>query len=453
MRRPRLPRIRRAERAPRQAPAPETTSRRRRRLPRPPRPRLPRRRRRDPGDAAARSPRRPLRSRGPFPRIAALPIPASLRTPTSIGLLAVIAVLVVVIVVRALGSPGSVSISAAGAGDTPLVAGYPLLATKNTARVAAGDPLAESAAVAAAVYPGGAERPQAVALADAGDWHAALVASVLMSPPVRAPLILTDGGSMSSAGGAAFARLNPAQVIRVGGTARPSAGKTVNLTGVNPAALAAGVAAYVAGVRGSADNRVMVVSSDAPAYAMAAAAWSAKSGDPILFVSRDSVPPETRDAIGRLQQPRIYVIGPGSQVGRPAIRALRKLGRVKRVAGPDPVATAVALARYRDLDFGWGPVSQGKGGVVLASAQQPLAGPAAAALSASGTYGALLLVDHNGADLSPAVVQYLSDIEPGYANDPGHGAYNHAWLIGDGDVISLAAQTQADKLLEILPVH
>jgi hypothetical protein len=357
--------------------------------------------------------------------------------------------------VSALSSPGTVQISAAGAGGPPLVAGLPLLATNNTTRIAGADPLAESAAVALAVYPGGIERPHAVALADAGDWRAALVASVLMSPPLRAPLILSDGGGMSSAGSAALDRLGPAQVIRVGHTASPSAGRTVNLTGANPAALAAAVAAYETSARGTADNRVMVVSSEAPAYAMAAAGWAAESGDPILFVTRDAVPPETRDAIGRLQQPRIYVIGPGSVVGRPAIRALRKLGRVKRVAGPDPVSTAVAFARYRDLDFGWGPTSTapGKFGVVVASAQQPLAAPAAAALSSSGSYGALVLIDANGAPVPKAVADYLAGIEPAYATDPAHGVYTHAWLIGDGRVISLAAQTQIDKLLEIVPIH
>ncbi|MEA2297577.1 MAG: hypothetical protein QOF77_513 [Solirubrobacteraceae bacterium] len=362
-----------------------------------------------------------------------------------------ITVLVVILVVSRLGSPGTVSVSAAGAGGPALVAGLPLLATKNTTRVAGADPLAESAGVAVTVYPGGDEHPRAVALADGGDWHAALVASVLMSPPVRAPLILTNGQSMGSAGSAALERLHPSQVIRVGDTASPSASRTVRLAGVNPAALAASVAAYATSVRGTADNRVMVVSSDAPAFAMAAAAWAAKSGDPVLFVTRDAVPPETRDAIGRLQQPRIYVIGPGTVVGRPAIRALRKLGRVKRVAGPDPVATAVAFARYQDGNFGWGPIQAGRG-LVVANSGQPVAGPAAAALSASGTYGPLLLLGES-TTVPPAVIQYLLDTQPGYASDPAHGVYNHAWLIGDGNEISLGVQAAIDKLLEIVPVR
>jgi putative cell wall-binding protein len=446
MRRPKLPRIRRAKSTPSEPAQP--SAERPRRLARLARKLRPRRRVRE---AHPQRERRPLRARTPLRQIAALPVPASLRTRTSLALLAIIAVLLAVVIVDKLGAAGSVSISGAGAGGPALVAGFPLVATKNTTRIAASDPLAESAAVALAVYPGGGQRPKSVALADAGDWRAALVASELMAPSVRAPLILTDGHGMSSAGSAAYARLQPSTVIRVGGTASPSAAHKVNITGVNPAALAANVAAYVTSVRGTADNRAMVVNSDDPKFAMAAAGWAAKSGDPILFVNRDSVPPETRDAIGRLQQPRIYVIGPGTEVGLPAVRELRKLGHVKRIRGADPVTLAANFAQYQDGDFGWGPILAGRG-VVFASTKQPLAAPAAAALSASGTYGALLLVDGSGPKLPPQDVAYLLNIQPGYASDPAHGVYNHAWLVGDGSLISLAAQTNIDKLLEILPV-
>ena len=203
----------------------------------------------------------------------------------------------------------------------------------------------------------------------------------------------------------------------------------MNITGVNPAALAANVAAYVTSVRGTADNRAMVVNVDDPKFAMAAAGWAAKSGDPILFVNRDSVPPETRDAIGRLQQPRIYVIGPGT-VDRPpggpgAAQARPCQADPRRRPGRRSPSN---FARTSDGNFGWGPILGGRG-VVFASTRQPLAAPAAAALSASGTYGALLLLDRRQRPGAPPPVgSYLNEIEPGYASDPAHGVYNHAWL-------------------------
>lgn len=375
-------------------------------------------------------------------------IPPTLRTPTSLVLLAVIVVLLVLVILG--GAGGGLGLGSS-AEQGAIVDGLPVIATKNTTRIDGSSPAAVAAGVALAVYPGGIERPHAVAMADAGDWQAALAATALMSPPLRAPLLLSSGGSLPGATTAALNHLAPAEVIRVGNAASPGGTRSTQISGANPYALAANVAAYVAKARTTADNRVLVVSADAPQYAMPAAAWSAKSGDPILFVTKDAVPPETRDAIGRLQQPRIYVFGPGSVIGRPAIKVLLKLGTVRRISGPDPVSTAVAFARYQNGAFGWGPVRPGRG-LVLASDAQPIVAAAASALSSSGTYGPLLLLDPGATQLPPTLVQYLLDNQPGYATDPARGVYNHAWIVGDGSAISLAVQARIDSDLEIVPV-
>jgi putative cell wall binding repeat protein len=421
----------------------------------------------DPGQAPPPPPaagpprvrRRPLRALGRgLARVAGAPVglvrritvPAPLRTPTSAVLLAVIVALLLVVIL----SGGGSGLGLSGSGDAgAIVDGLPLLATKNTTRVAGSSPAAIAAGVALAVYPGGIERPKTVAIADAGNWEAALAATALMSPPLRAPLLLSSGGGLPGATQSALAQLTPTHVVRVGNAAASGTpASSTQITGANVYALAANVAAYVAKARGTAaDNRVMIVSVDAPQYAMAAAAWSAKSGDPILFVTKNNVPPETRDAIGRLQQPRIFVFGPGAVVGRPAIQQLLKLGTVRRIGGADPVDTAVAFARYQNGAFGWGPVRPGRG-LVIASDGDPVVAAAAAALSSSGTYGPLLLLDPAATQLPPAVVQYLLDNQPGYATDPARGVYNHAWIIGDSATISLAVQARIDSDLEIVPV-
>src|SRR5947207_8173901 len=71
------------------------------------------------------------------------------------------------------------------------VLGFPALATKNTTRVGGKDPTADAAAVASAVFPGrsDATRPAIVALVDEGDWRTGIAAAVLMSPPLRAPVL------------------------------------------------------------------------------------------------------------------------------------------------------------------------------------------------------------------------------------------------------------------------
>jgi hypothetical protein len=330
-------------------------------------------------------------------------------------------------------------------------AGLPVLATKNTTRIAGADAVADAAAAAVAVYPGDGSRPHAVALADEHDWRAALLATELMGPPLRAPLLLTDGQSVPGPTSDALSLLRPSAVIRVGNA--PSAGQrsAAQISGATPYALAANVAAYNAGQRSRPDNRIVIVSADAPQYAMPAAAWTAKSGDPILFVTRDGVPLETRNAIERLQHVRIYLLGPGSVISSRVAAQLRRLGPVKRIAGSDPATTAIEFARYSDGDFGWDVVNPGHG-LVFANASDPLSAAAGAALSGSGTYGPLLVLD-SPTTLPSALTGYLLAIEPGYQSDPSRGVYNHGWIIGDERAISLAVQDRIDALLEIAPVN
>ena len=183
---------------------------------------------------------------------------------------------------------------------------------------------------------------------------------------------------------------------------------------------------------------------------MPAAAWAAKGGDPVLYVRRDSIPAETVAALRAHQQPKIYVLGPPDVISPRVMSGLRRLGTVRRIAGRGPVATSIAFARFVDGAFGWGVVDPGHG-LVFASSKRPLDAAAAAPLSASGTYGPLLLVDGGG--LSTPLVQYLLDIQPGYERDPVRGVYNHGWLIGDAKAISITDQSRIDALLEIVPVN
>ena len=71
--------------------------------------------------------------------------------------------------------------------------GFPVLATKNTTRVSGNDSVSNAAGVALAVFPSAAPgtHPTAVTLAPTDDWQAAIAASVLMAPPIRAPVLLS----------------------------------------------------------------------------------------------------------------------------------------------------------------------------------------------------------------------------------------------------------------------
>ena len=72
-------------------------------------------------------------------------------------------------------------------------------------------------------------------------------------------------------------------------------------------------------------------------------------------------------------------------------------------------------------------------------------------LSAACTYGPLLLLDRPRS-LPRPLSGYLLDIQPGYRKDPVRGVYNHGWVIGDDQAVSIAVQARLDALLEIAPV-
>ena len=223
--------------------------------------------------------------------------------------------------------------------------------------------------------------------------------------------------------------------------------RTTDITGRDPFALARALDAFQTAARGKSSERVLVVSADDPAFAMPAAAWAAKAGDPVLFVHRDSVPQETKAALLAHDQPRIYILGPPSTVSASVATELKKLGTVKRLGADNPIDNAIAFARYSDPTFGWGVVDPGHG-LVFARSDRPLDAAAASPLSVSGSYGPLLLLA-SPTGLDGAVGQYLLDIQPGYTRDPVRGVYNHGWIVGDDRAISVATQARIDSLLEI----
>jgi hypothetical protein len=339
--------------------------------------------------------------------------------------------------------------------------GFPVFATKNTTRVGGGDAVADAAGVALAVFPSRSAdtKPAAVVLADRGDWRVAASAAQLSAPPVRAPVLLTAGANIPDATSAAIDQLGPtgskpldgAQAIKVGSAGAPAGLKTTDVAGGDYATLAAAIDKLTTKAAGEASKAVVVASADSPEYSMPAAAWAAKSGNPLLWVTQNSIPAATRSAIRAHNRPDIYVLGPTQAVSDTVLEQLDDLGTARRVSGKDPVANAIAFARFSDGSFGWNVVDPGHG-LVFASAKRPLDAAAGSMLSTSGTYGPLLLVP-DATTMPPALQGYLLDIQPGYEKDPVRGVYNHGWIMGDESAISADVQARIDTLLEIQPVN
>jgi Cell wall binding domain 2 (CWB2) len=338
--------------------------------------------------------------------------------------------------------------------------GFPIIATKNTTRVPGADPASDAAAVAEAVYPAltPENRPQAVVLADEKDWRAAISAAQLMGRPLRAPILLADGDTLPPVTAQALKDLAPtgaakaggAQVIRIGSVPKPDGLKSIEVGGGSSEAIAHAIDRLQSRAAGGASDTVVVAPSDRAPLAMPTASWAAKSGQPVLWAGKSTLPRDTVAAIRAHKRPRIYVVGPPEAISDGVLKQLRNLGAVKRIGTSDPVTNAIFLARYADGTFGWNVVDPGHG-LVFANASRTADAAAAAALSGAGTYGPLLLVSEASA-LPKDVQDYLLDIQPGYDKDPVRGVYNHGWLVGDESAISADVQSRIDALLEIQPV-
>ena len=344
--------------------------------------------------------------------------------------------------------------------DAPLL-GFPVFATKNTTRVAGADSVANAAGAARAVYPARTDEssPRAVVIVEQDDWRAAISASQLMARPLQAPVLFSDGGELPAASEEALEELAPsgaeeaddAQVIRIGDAAEPGNRRVTTIEGGSSTSLAQAIDRFQIAAAGEPTDAVVVAPADNPEFAMPAAGWAAKSGQPVLWTLKDTLPPETRSAIEAHKKPRIYVLGPEEAIGASVVRELRRLGPTKRISGPDPVTNAIAFARYADgIRFGWNVVDPGHG-LVFANASRTLDAVAGAPFSGSGQYGPLLLVN-DAATLPVELQDYLLDIQPGYDQDPVRGVYNHGWLMGDEAAISADVQSRIDALLEIQPV-
>jgi hypothetical protein len=400
------------------------------------------------------------------------PIPGAVK-----AIVALVLVAIVFIVAAVIGGSGGSKSSSESAGPAPAPApaatdeptettpsqsaealGYPSFATGNTTRVGGSDPATNAAGVALAVFPSTdeAQRPAAVTLVGEDDWAGAIAASVLMSAPVRAPLLISSADGLPDPTSEALDALDPrgskdtggATAFAIGGVAAPDGGKTTAVKAGDPAATAAAIAQLRDRLFGSGPAHILLAPSNQPAFAMPAAAWAARSGDPVLFAAGDALPKPTAALLKSHKDVPVYVLGPSSAISSKAVRAIAKIGNeVHRVSGEDPVANAVAFARYADGGFGWNVNDPGHG-FVLVRDDSPLDAAVASPLSASGTWGPLLLSDSASA-LPAALREYLLDVKPGYTTNPTRAFYNHVWVIGDQEAIDVNQQAEVNELAEL----
>jgi hypothetical protein len=384
------------------------------------------------------------------------------------GGVALVALIVALIAINPFGGGGgggtrvvTIAVATDNAQQAPVgTLGFPLVATRNTTRISGPDPVSDAAAAALATHP---PAPQAKALRAAAvvpddSWQSGIAASVLAGPPTRIPVLISQHGTIPDATSQALSQLNPqgggpgdVQVYALDGASVPSGVKSGKLAGDSPAQIANSVDQLRQRLAKREPEHILVVNSDKPGYAMPAAAWAARSGDPVLFTGTDQVPAATLAALRRHAASAVYVLGPQSVISKAAISQLGRISAsVTRVGATGVVQNALLFARYTDGSFGWNLNDPGHG-MELANSDRPLDAAAAASLASSGQWGPLLVTDTADA-LPPELRSFLLDIKPGYEADPTRAVYNHVWLMGDATAIGGEVQAEIDELAELAPV-
>ena len=146
------------------------------------------------------------------------------------------------------------------------------------------------------------------------------------------------------------------------------------------------------------------------------------------------------------------MLGPDEAVSDQVVSRLSRFGKVKRIAGKDPVENALAFTRFRGSgNFGWDANVAGRN-LTVANTDRPLDLAASAVLGTNGIFAPLLLTDE--ADPLPKPLDgYLLDVQPGYEDDPRDAVYNHVWILGDTKTVSPAAQDRIDEVSSLIPVQ
>lgn len=255
-------------------------------------------------------------------------------------------------------------------------------------RIAGGDRAATSRAVAAEVAGRTPTTPRTILVAPQDDASVAVVAgaaaAVLGVPLLLSPLP-PDGATA-----AAIAAAGAATVVLAGGGRDDAdvlaATARVSVTHLSPpggpSAVAASLARFIA-EQADVPDTVVIAGAAAHAEALAGTALAGELQAPMLLTAPHALDPHTRFVLDELGASHAVLLGGEESIARPIARELVGLGlRVRRVVGPPPAGTPIAIAEARGLP-------QNPGGVVLLLA--PDAVDAAGAGTLAVRTGAVLL--------------------------------------------------------------
>jgi hypothetical protein len=376
----------------------------------------------------------------------------------------------------------------------------PTIATKTTTRLYGANPYQEAVSITQHIWPAAVpenvptennndpDRPWALTLLTPDDPLTDITATPLIHFPDDAPVLYVKKSGIPQVtlneikrlGDTGISRYNNVDAFLVGAAANSAVESQLKAIGLKYVAVTAptvpDLANKVDQLYGSIENpdtgvadmgngmeNVMVGSMDGTdyRYLLPATHWVAHMASGLQWVTKNSVPQATVDALKRRNgQARIYLFGGPQQISSAVARQLAQYGTVIRVTNDDivafnadpkdnPVDTAIAFAKMWDPAgmVGWKITGPGHG-FTLVNINDWQAAVASAPLSHLGFHAPLLFTT-GPTQIPSAVGGYLSSVAPTYLTTPADGPYNMTYVIGSWSQISWPQQAHIDYISEM----
>jgi putative cell wall-binding protein len=235
--------------------------------------------------------------------------------------------------------------------------------------VSSGDPVAASLAAARSVYPAGAAAVPALVIAN-GTQQGDQITGAALSRALSGPLLLVQQKSLPSSVFDEIKRLKPKRVYVLGSTGfvdNKVADKihsmgplVIRLCGTNRWQVSAAAMTRVvseAAAIGRPVDTVYLANGKGLADGVSVTPLLGRTGRPLMFVDKDSMPPYTWKALRASKLKRVVLLGSTGAISAKLEKSLKKSGfTVSRVAGSNASATSKAIADHAvslKVGFDW----------------------------------------------------------------------------------------------------
>jgi putative cell wall-binding protein len=329
--------------------------------------------------------------------------------------------------------------------------------TLNTTRICATNPIDTAIEVSRIGFTN--MRPNAVILINKNEAFDGIAATPIVHHPINASILYTDGNSLSKETLNEIQRLSPkgykgVHVILVGNISKDVSSelrnhgfRTHHIAGHNHYE----TACIIPSIRGKFKN-VIIISGEDYSEGIISGYWSAHHGDPILFVQKNRIPKCTLEAINKMNDINIYVLGSTKTVSKAVENYLSNLDNVKnleRIDGETPYDIAVNFAKYKDpkTEFGWNRNYRDGHSFTFGNLNYPMEIIAGVLFAHMGKHTPPLLI---GEDTIPSVVgEYIKSIKPMPPKDMPRPPFMHGFILGSTKKVSYDTQLIIEDILSI----